>query len=351
MLLPMSTSPPQDDPSASTPPQVAGEPASLAAGSQPQIDVYVGGTLDGGQRSQRPAGTTTLIERKRRIGRPLVLFFITCFTTFCAGCYQWSPDWIGLERSRLFGGGTLAELIQQNWQDGLLFMVCVMSALMFHEMGHFLMTLKHRVHASYPHFIPFPMMITGTMGAVIGMDGPRMNRKSLFDIGIAGPLAGLVLIIPFVIIGILTSDAATGVARPFGNPLLVQLLIPVLRPELPAGQTLSVNAFYMAGWVGMLVTGLNMIPISQLDGGHVSYSVFGKNAKWVARGVVFCVIGAMVVTDSYDWVMMLVLVLFMGVDHPPTSDDAIDIGWSRRLLGIASLSIPIFCFTPVPLAL
>ncbi len=356
MLLPMNMSSSQEDPSPPHRPPLSPQSQVTETGVIPDakssprdadtsIDVYVGGPPVMPLPAAADALKTHAGTIERRVGLPVVLFLLTCFTTFSAGCYHWYPTWIGGPAT--YGNTTMSmsQVIAQNWSDGLLFMVCVMAVLMFHEMGHFLMTVKHRVHASYPHFIPFPMMIIGTMGAVIGMDRQKMDRKSLFDIGIAGPLAGLVLIVPFVIVGIMT---ATPGPREFGDPLLVKILTLVLRPELSGDQQLAVNPIYMAGWVGMLVTGLNMIPISQLDGGHVSHAVFGKYGKWVSRAVVFGVIAWMVWTDIFQWAGMLILVILLGIEHPPTTDDTIDIGWGRRILGIASFAIPVLCFTPLP---
>ena len=124
----------------------------------------------------------------RRRLLPLALFFATCATTFITGCYQWQLAFVWAPPR----GYTFWGLVSEYWSDGLIYMLCVMFALMCHEMGHFLYTLKHRVHASYPYFIPFPLTVTGTMGAVIGMEHSKADRKQLFDIGIAGPLAGLV---------------------------------------------------------------------------------------------------------------------------------------------------------------
>ena len=104
----------------------------------------------------------------------------------------------------------------------------------------------------------------------------------------------------------------------------------------------------MAGWVGMLVTGLNMLPISQLDGGHVTYALFGRYSHWLARAVLIGAIAFMVMTNSYNWILMLILVTFIGTDHPPTADDTVKLGPVRWTLGLLSLSIPILCFTPFP---
>ena len=133
---------------------------------------------------------------RRRVVLPALLFVAACVTTFAAGVYGWQ---IAILDDRFL------ELACANWRQGVEYMVAVMAILLAHEMGHFLMTVRDRVPASYPIFLPIPMMLTGTMGAVIGMDGRKADRKQLFDIGIAGPLAGLVLTVPLIWIGIRTA--------------------------------------------------------------------------------------------------------------------------------------------------
>jgi membrane-associated protease RseP (regulator of RpoE activity) len=289
---------------------------------------------------------------QRRIARPLFFFLATCVTTFCAGCYGCLPLIITLGELR----GPLWEVVTTNWRFGLWYMVCVIGVLLFHEMGHFLMTVRYRVRSSYPYFIPLPVMLTGTMGAVITMDGRKADRKELFDIGIAGPLAGLVLAVPFTILGIIQAGTVTAMAVPgtleFGDPLLVTALTPLLR-EVPTGQVLSWsnNPFLWAGWFGLLVTGLNMMPVSQLDGGHVIHALFGKNARWIARIFLLTVVALMVAFAATQWILMLILVLIIGPDHPPSADDSVDIGWFRRVLGFVSLAIPVLCFPPEPLVI
>jgi membrane-associated protease RseP (regulator of RpoE activity) len=289
---------------------------------------------------------------RRRRGLPLVLFLATCFFTYAAGTYHWRPVAFGMQIDQQRGeywdlAGTLRQLAA-NWADGLMYSACVMAILMAHEMGHFVMTVRHRVPASYPIFIPMPMMVMGTMGAVIGMEGFRANRRQMFDIGLAGPLAGLVLTIPMVWIGIKTAQhVVPQQGQPaFGDPLLAKLLIGWLRPDLPAGHELVVNPVYMAGWVGMFVTGLNMLPVSQLDGGHVIYALFLNAGRWMARIFLLSAIAFVVLTQQYSWTLMIVIVTLIGVDHPPTADDSVPLGWWRTALGIASLAIPVLCFTP-----
>jgi Zn-dependent protease len=294
---------------------------------------------------------------RRRVLLPLGLFAAACLTTFAAGVYGWE---IAVLDDRF------SELARANWRQGLIYMGACMAVLLAHELGHFFLTLRYRIPASFPLFIPMPIMMTGTMGAVIAMDGSRADRKQLFDIGIAGPLAGLVLTVPLVLFGIKTATVRP--AEPavpmshhaqaemneqaihprYGRPLLVQLLLPRIRPDL-VNKDFENNALYMAGWVGMLITGLNMMPVSQLDGGHIIFAMFGKRSRLIARAFLLGTIGYIVVSENYTWLLMIVLVTFLGADHPPTANDDARIGPIRWALGAASLLIPIFCFAPVPL--
>jgi len=244
----------------------------------------------------------------------------------------------------------------EHWRDGLVYMGCVLSILLCHEMGHFVMTVIYGVRASWPYFIPFPFSQLGTMGAVIRMDGSRADRKQIFDIGLAGPLAGLVLAIPIVWIGASRLDiSAPAEGLQFGLPLAVQYMLKQLHPETfrpDMGIAISqLNPFFMAGWVGLLVTGLNMLPVSQLDGGHVTYALLGRKAHWIARLFMLVVFGYMAIAYFMFqrppmWIVMALLVMLMGTDHPPTRDDTVPLGWFRIALGYASLLIPVFCFAP-----
>jgi membrane-associated protease RseP (regulator of RpoE activity) len=239
-----------------------------------------------------------------------------------------------------------------NFQQGIVYMAALIGILLAHELGHFVLTLVHRIPASLPYFIPLPgVSPIGTMGAVIGMAASKANRRQIFDVGIAGPIAGLVVLFPVLIIGIqqldLTVPPRGGVA--FDCPLIVRILIDWLRPEYRGVTAIWVNqtnAMFMAAWVGLLVTGLNMMPLSQLDGGHVTYALLRRKAHWVARLFLLSIMAYIVWQEAYSWVVMTVLVTFIGVDHPPTSNDRIPLGMMRQLLGWISLSIPILCFPP-----
>lgn len=276
-------------------------------------------------------------HRGRRLLTPLLLFVATCLSTFHVGAGQ-------------FVGQTSQEILF----NGFAYMSAVMGILLAHEMGHFLLTLWHRIPASLPYFIPMPFGF-GTLGAVIGMQANSADRKQLFDIGIAGPLAGLVVAVPLTIVGILRADGVPPEligdnGLPLGgmyyhDPLLVRLLIQWLRPDVVTGE-LYLNPLILAGFVGMLVTGLNMMPVSQLDGGHVTYALFGRRAHTLAQVFVLGAIAAMVIWQVYTWSLMLMLVVLIGINHPRTRDDRVPLGWPRFLLGLASLAIPVLCFSP-----
>jgi membrane-associated protease RseP (regulator of RpoE activity) len=294
--------------------------------------------------------------RHRRVWLPAMLFIATCFSTFYVGANQWFPT-IMLWGSGEPGNRLLTRhMVLEHWRDGLTYMVCVLGILLAHEMGHFVATLIYRIPASFPFVIPMPLLPIGTFGAVIGMDGRQADRKQTFDIGIAGPLAGLVIAIPVIIWGTLQLDFTKPAFGPFAlhNPLLIDWLLYLRQPPgyVPSrGVAMSqLNPYFMAGWVGLLITGLNMLPVSQLDGGHVIYTLFGRRAHWVAR--LFMVVAILYLTYSIirdgqaQWILMIGIILFVGVDHPPTRDDNVPIGWFRYALGWASLLIPLLCFSP-----
>jgi Zn-dependent protease len=295
-------------------------------------------------RSQAVMATAGRRPRKKRL--PAILFLVTCVSTFFAGATGWLPllyivnvDADGMRRA-----------IIRNWQDGFIYMGCVLAILLTHEMGHFLATLRHRVPASLPFFLPLPISPIGTMGAVIAMDGTKADRKEMFDIGLAGPLAGLVVVLPVIWIGIQQIDWTAPSYGPFllDMPLAVRLCLEQTRPlGYQAGADISysqLNPFLMAGWVGLLITGLNMLPVSQLDGGHVIYTLFGKRSYWIARGFMLLAVGYIVYAQAGWWSIMVLLILLMGIDHPPTRDDTVRLGWFRTSLGLLSLLIPVFCF-------
>ena len=285
----------------------------------------------------------TLLRRPRRPRSRLqaLLFALTCLTTFAAGAVGWQPLMLGVDDAGI------ASAVLVHWQRGLLYMVSVLAVLGAHEAGHFIAARLHGIPATLPFFIPMPILLTGTLGAVIGMEGSRADRRQLFDIAIAGPLAGLVIAVPLLAIGLLFGQV--GEANPFALASLAAWLQSALRPDLTAEMTVEPNAFFMAGWAGLLVTGLNMIPVSQLDGGHICYAVFGRAGNWIARTSLIASIIAVIISGQDNWVALIVLVTFLGVDHPPIRSESQRLDVFRTALGIAAFAIPILTFMPEPL--
>ncbi|MCY2986871.1 MAG: site-2 protease family protein [Planctomycetota bacterium] len=291
------------------------------------------------------------IRRRRKL--PLILFLLTCASTCFAGATGWVPLLYYLGEGML----PLRRAILVHWQDGLVYMVCVLGILLTHEMGHFMATVKYRIPASFPFFLPLPLISPfGTLGAVIAMDGRQADRRQTFDIGLAGPLAGLLVTVPMLWIGIKQLDPNV---TPYGYhlfqaPLAIRL---ILGYAAPAGYQASsqimlsqLNPYLMAGCVGLLITGLNMLPVSQLDGGHVIHTLFGRRGRWISRGVILLGLGHVVWYAVHQQLSMLtlmvVILLLIGPDHPPTRDDSVPLGWFRTVLGWLCLLIPVFCFPP-----
>jgi membrane-associated protease RseP (regulator of RpoE activity) len=293
-----------------------------------------------------PSELEVLLGHRRRPKARLqgLLYVLTCLTTFAAGAVGWEPIMLGVDDAGI------ASAVTGHWDRGLLYMAAVMAVLTAHEAGHFVAARIHGIPATLPFFIPMPILLTGTLGAVIGMEGSRADRRELFDIAVAGPLAGLVVALPLLTLGLMWGSADG--PNPFALAPLAGWIQSLVRPDLPSGTTVAPNALFMAGWVGLLVTGLNMIPVSQLDGGHICYAVFGP--RWgnrVARTVLILSILAVVVTGQTNWVALVVIVTFLGVDHPPIREERAAIGMVRTLLGLAMFAIPVLAFMPEPLLL
>src|SRR5574340_389190 len=269
---------------------------------------------------------------RRRVWLPVALFVATCLSAV-------------VSYARVDG-----------WVHGLEYAVPLMTILVCHEAGHFLQARRYGVYSSYPYFIPMPLGFIGTFGAVIVME-PRMgDRRALFDIGISGPLAGLVPTLIFCAIGLHWSEVkAVPIVRhgiSLGEPLLFQFFTRGIFGPVRAGHDIFLHPMAFAGWVGLLITALNLLPIGQLDGGHVLYALLRRKARYVATmvlslGAVAVVIAA--VQYSYMvWVVMLVLLMMMGPIHPPTADDYVPLGPGRTVLGWLTLAFVPFGLTPTP---
>ena len=339
----------------------ADESANADDGSSPQevetrpsTGQHLDSTIGDTPRTWPVTSSPTPHRIRRRTVLPLILFFATCLSTFWVGVTHWQPV-LTLESLATTGGMDLVpirRLILSYGEQGVIYMACVMAILLCHELGHFFVTLLYRVPASFPIFLPFPFNPIGTFGAVIGMHGMQADRRQIYDIGLAGPLAGLVIAVPVMVMGILTLDVSTPgsgdiqINCPLGTLWLIQWLRPDIDPQNGYLWLSHLNPYFVAGWVGFLITGLNMMPISQLDGGHVIYSLIGKKAHWVARITIVTAIAFMVYYLAPSLVLMTILLLLVGTDHPPTRNDRVPLGGFRIALGWLSLSIPFFCFPP-----
>lgn len=283
------------------------------------------------------------------------MFILTALSTFWVGMTAWAPDTVIY---RIFVEESLHVVRRcciDNWATGLIFSLALLAILLAHEFGHYCMMRIYGVQSTFPIFIPFPISPFGTCGALIMMDQSKADRRQVFDIGIAGPLAGLLVAIPLAVLGLLWNSPPSYIqpqGLQLGQPLLIVFLDYLLDTKATlnsAGISVgSSNPLAMSAWIGLLITGINMVPISQLDGGHVAFGIFGRNSSWIAIATFAVIVGSMIARNSYSFAPMLALILLIGLSHPPTSNDYRTIGWGRTALGLASLLLPILCVPATP---
>jgi membrane-associated protease RseP (regulator of RpoE activity) len=230
----------------------------------------------------------------------------------------------------------------------------VLAILGAHEMGHYLACRYYRVDATLPYFIPAPpIVLSGTLGAVIRIREPFPNRKALFDIGIAGPIAGFIVIVPVLFIGMAWSNVIEAVPLPFvlGRPLLYQFVRWFTFGSIPDTHLVSLHPLVFAAWFGMLATAINLLPFGQLDGGHILYALVRRIATPISLVTVSA--GILMTFFSLNWLLMTALMVAMlyivGPRHPPTLDEDDRLGWVRYAFGVLALVIFALCFTPFPI--
>lgn len=274
------------------------------------------------------------------------LFILTVISTLCAGAYQEGIDWFA--NPGIFISNPLL-IFSRGWP----FSFSLLAILLCHESGHYVASRIHGVNVSLPYFIPAPTWI-GTLGAVIRSRSAFVNRKQLLDVGASGPLAGLVIAIIVYSIGMHKSQilpfppSGTHDLMIFGDSLLGKLIIYLTRGPIPSGMGVYRNSVAFAGWVGLLVTMLNLLPIGQLDGGHIMYALFGRKQIYLANAVL---IGLVALSFWWlGWAIWLVLAILMKPAHPPTLMDEEPLGSGRRLIGHISIAAFILCFVPVPVS-
>lgn len=240
---------------------------------------------------------------------------------------------------------------------GLCFSVSLLFILLSHELGHYIACRIYRVDATLPYFIPTPPMVgpAGTFGAFIKIMSPMPSRKAVFDIGVAGPIAGFIALIPVLMVGLFTSKFLQNIyfGIQFSKPLLVRLIESIVGIQMQAGIG---NPFYFAAWVGLLVTALNLIPSGQLDGGHAIYAVFGETVhRWTGR-IAFVVMAILSISGFYffgspsGFLIAILLGVMMRIKHPRPYDET-PLDNKRRLVALIVLLISILSFLPFPIGL
>jgi len=258
--------------------------------------------------------------------------------------------WIAWGRNVLLFVLTAASIYMSG---GPLLVGGLLSILLAHEMGHYLACRYYRVDATLPFFLPFPFFsLVGTLGAFIRIKSPFPHRRALFDIGIAGPLAGFAVCLPVLALSV--PEMTLAPAGPLssglylGDPLLLQWIASWAFGAVPDGMTVVIGPVGLAAWFGLFVTGLNLIPIGQLDGGHVTYALFGPRAGMISRLGWWVCVGLIYFSPS--WIVWAILIRVLGRQHPRTMDDFDPVGRARALVGLLGLVLFVVCFVPSPIA-
>jgi membrane-associated protease RseP (regulator of RpoE activity) len=288
-----------------------------------------------------------------RVWLHVLLFALTIASTTLVGTMQYASY---LDDYR--GSTALPMPVGALAIRGLWYSMTILGILGCHELGHYFACRYYDVDASLPFFIPVPPpFLTGTMGAFIRIREPIPSKKMLFDIGIAGPIAGFVIAVPALFIGLAMSHvvklpASSGDMLELGEPLLFKFASWVIWGAQPDGYSLNMHPMAFAAWFGMLATALNLFPIGQLDGGHISYSVLGP--RWSTYVTYAMVSGAIVLAlFTYSWIvwtMMIVAMLyFFGPRHPRVFDEEVPLSRGRLLLALFAVIMFALCFTPAPI--
>jgi membrane-associated protease RseP (regulator of RpoE activity) len=240
--------------------------------------------------------------------------------------------------------------------NGLWYSMSILAILGAHEFGHYYACRYYQVDASLPYFLPAPLPLTGTLGAFIRIRQTIPGKRELFDIGIAGPLAGFIVAIPVLLIGMRLSHVAqlpadTSGFVELGEPLLFKAASWIFWGTPPDGYSINMHPMAFAAWFGLLATALNLFPIGQLDGGHISYAVLGRKSTFVTLGTVVCLIALTYLSTSWlVWtVLTVVMLLTFGPRHPRTLDEEEPLDRARLWLAAFALLMFILCFTPAPI--
>ena len=305
--------------------------------------------MDPSEEQRFPPGMAPA-SRPAKTDRPLLhlaLFLATVATTMVAGAL------FHVENAPPSEQWQSIVMNPTTWLMGLPYALSVLTILLAHEMGHYLACRYYQIPASLPYFLP-GLPILGTFGAFIRIRGPIPSRKALFDVGIAGPLAGFAVALPFILYGMSRSHIGNasdvgGSDFLLGFPLLFLGVIRWFFPHLPEGAILNLSPYLSAAWVGMLATSLNLLPAGQLDGGHICYAISRRFHARMSRATLVGVIllGAL----HRAWLVWAVALLFLGERHPPLLDESEPLSPGRRALAVVALVIFLLSFMPIPIEL
>jgi len=278
-----------------------------------------------------------------RPGLHLTFLVTTLYTMTLAGALSTAS---GAERIAREGTILLADA--RFLSLGLPYSLCLLAILGVHEMGHYVACRRYGVDATLPFFLPgFPLPI-GTFGAFIRIREPIPDRRALFDIGVAGPLAGFVVAVPVLIVGTMVAEVVpeSGQGAHVGVPLLIGWLLSWLS-SVPEGQTVSLSGPLMAGWVGCLATAVNLFPIGQLDGGHMCYAISPRFHRRASQAMMaaFVALGLFLYPG---WLFLATLLVLFGSRHPPLTDPGGALSRGRLVVAALALIILILCFIPQP---
>ncbi len=285
-----------------------------------------------------------------RVWLHVLLLVLTILTTTIVGAEHYASfltDFVQPARLRM---PIAALLVRGFWYSGT-----ILAILGCHELGHYFACRYYNVDASLPYFLPVPITITGTLGAFIRIREPIPSKRMLFDIGIAGPIAGFVVAVPALFIGMSMSRIVPMPSEfhglSLGEPLLFKLASSLIWGTPPDGYYLNMHPMAFAAWFGLLATALNLFPIGQLDGGHISYAVLGRRSTAIT--LVMIVVAIVLSYFSLSWVVWTVLMIAMlvafGPRHPRTIDEHVPLDRTRLLLAIFALIMFVVCFTPTPI--
>jgi membrane-associated protease RseP (regulator of RpoE activity) len=285
-----------------------------------------------------------------RLWLHLLLLLVTLATTTAVGALHYHS--FASEFSRVE--------VPLRWSllgSGLWYSLTLLGILGAHEMGHYLLCRRYNVDASLPYFIPAPIPLTGTLGAVIKIREPFPSRTVLFDIGVAGPIAGFLVVLPALFIGL---SMSTVVPVPnaadvmfLGEPLLFRAGVKVMFGTIAEGYTVNMHPMVFASWFGMLATALNLLPFGQLDGGHITYATLKRLSTGISLATVATAVVMTWFTSSWMFMtlMMVVMLFLLGPRHPRVLNEWEPLAPSRYVVAVLALIMLIVCFTPVPIAL